>query len=47
VSAGYEWSDLGLDTVEVGGKQYPRDLLDGLMMRERIYVLVPSDDYPE
>jgi hypothetical protein len=47
VSAGEEWSRLGLDTVAVGGKEYPRDLLDGLMRRERVYTLVPSDQYPE
>jgi hypothetical protein len=46
VTAGEEWSALGLETVEVAGKEYPRDLLDGLMQRERIYVLVPSDQYP-
>lgn len=47
VTAGAKWSELGLDTVEVGGKEYPRDLLDGLMARERLYTLVPSDQYPE
>jgi len=47
VSAGPKWSQLGMDTVRVGDKQYPHDLLDGLMQRERIYSLVPSDQYPE
>ena len=47
VTAGEEWSKLGLDTMEVGGKQYPRDLLDGLVTRERIYALIPSDQYSE
>lgn len=46
VTAGPEWSKLGLDTVSAGGKEYPQDLLDGLMARERIYTLVPSDQYP-
>jgi len=47
VTAGEKWSNLGLDTMEVGGKQYPRDLLDGLVTRERIYALIPSDQYSE
>jgi hypothetical protein len=46
VSAGPKWSQLGMDTVRVGDKQYPHDLLDGLMQRERIYAIVPSDQYP-
>ncbi len=46
VSAGDEWSALGLDTLRVANKEYPRDLLDGLMRRERIYAIVPSDQYP-
>ncbi|MFB3880740.1 MAG: hypothetical protein ACE149_05725 [Armatimonadota bacterium] len=46
VSAGDRWSKLGLATVWVGGKEYPRDLLDGLLQRERIYAVVPSDQYP-
>lgn len=46
VSAGEEWQQLGLAPIEIGGKEYPRDLPDGLMTRERIYVLAPSDQYP-
>jgi hypothetical protein len=46
VTAGEKWSALGLETVEVDGKEYPRDLLDGLMQRERIYTIVPSEQYP-
>ncbi len=46
VSAGEEWTALGLAPVEVGGKEYPRDLLDGLLTQERIYAIVPSDRYP-
>ncbi len=47
VSAGPRWAELGLEPLEIGGKEYPRDLLDGLMAPERIYALVPSDQYPE
>ena len=46
VSAGEKWKALGLAPIDAGGKQYPRDLLDGLMTRDRIYALVPSDQYP-
>jgi len=46
VSAGDEWSRVGLDTIRVGDKEYPRDLLDGLVERERIYTIIPSDQYP-
>lgn len=43
-SAQARWVELGLDVV-VSGKEYPRDLLDGLMTRDRIYTIVPSDQY--
>lgn len=46
VSAGERWTQLGLAPIEIGGKEYPRDLLDTLVTRERIYALVPSDQYP-
>jgi hypothetical protein len=46
VSAGEKWERLGLAPVEIEGKEYPRDLLDGLITQERIYALVPSDEYP-
>lgn len=46
VSAGSEWDALGLGTQTLGGKEYPRDLLDGLITSDRIYTLVPSDQYP-
>jgi hypothetical protein len=38
-TAGAEWDALGLGTVSAGGKAYPRDLLDGLMLKERIYAV--------
>lgn len=46
VTAGKEWAALGLTDREIGDKRYPRDLLDGLMQRDRIYAVVPSDQYP-
>jgi hypothetical protein len=39
------WLLLGLGEQEIGFNSYPQDLLDGLMQRERIYALVPSDQY--
>jgi PKD repeat protein len=47
VTAASDWTDIGIHPlVETGGKEYPRDLLDGLMQQNRIYTLVPSDEYP-
>ncbi len=46
LTAGDCWKRAGLETVEIDDKEYPRDLLDGLMIKERIYTLVPSDEYP-
>jgi lipopolysaccharide/colanic/teichoic acid biosynthesis glycosyltransferase len=40
-SAGERWSALGLDRRLISGKEYPRDLLDGLLTPERIYALAP------
>lgn len=45
-SAGAAWRSLGLGTIEANWKEYPRDLLDGLLRRDRIRALVPSDQYP-
>jgi hypothetical protein len=47
VTAGDAWKALCLTEFEEQGKTYPRDLLDGLMRRERIYAIVPSDQYPQ
>jgi len=47
VTAGQEWAELGLDHREVDEFHvYPRDLLDRLLKPERIYTIVPSDEYP-
>ena len=46
-TAGEKWKALGLDKREIKGKEYPRDLLDGLLTKERIYAIVPSDQYPK
>lgn len=45
VSAGEDWAQLGLSNQGTGDTVYPRDLLDGLLIPERIYALVPSDAY--
>jgi hypothetical protein len=45
-TAGKKWDKLGLYRIEINGKEYPRDLLDGLITEDKIYVLVPSDRYP-
>jgi hypothetical protein len=47
LTAGKEWAELGLDYWEVDEfRVYPRDLLDRLLTPERIYAIVPSDEYP-
>jgi hypothetical protein len=38
-----KWNDLGLGERSIGWKNYPTDLLDGLITRERIYAIAPSD----
>ena len=46
-TAGNAWNRLGFAPLEVDEFHvYPRDLLDGLLTRERIYAVVPSDEYP-
>jgi hypothetical protein len=40
-TAGAQWAALGLGKVSAGGKEFPRDLLDGLLKEERIYALAP------
>lgn len=45
-SAGAEWDALGLGVDKrIGTKKYPKDLLDGLLQRDRVYAIVPSDQY--
>ena len=47
LTAGKDWAELGLDYWEVDDSHvYPRDLLDRLLKPERIYAVVPSDEYP-
>jgi len=46
-TAGPAWNELGLGKRPLRDKEYPRDLLDGLLLKERIYALVPSDQYPK
>jgi hypothetical protein len=46
LSAGAEWQLLGLGASQLGNRVMPRDLLDGLMRPERIYAIVPSNQYP-
>ena len=47
LTAGKDWAELGLDYREVDEFHvYPRDLLDRLLQPERIYAIVPSDEYP-
>ncbi|CAI8820931.1 hypothetical protein [Methylocaldum szegediense] len=40
-----KWNELGLGERSIGWKNYPTDLLDGLITRERIYAIAPSDQY--
>jgi len=41
-----EWQALGLAAYEASDyKEYPRDLLDGLITEDQIYAIVPSDQY--
>ncbi len=44
-SARDRWKALEIEGVKIGGKDYPRDLLDGLVALERIVAIVPSDGY--
>ncbi|CAI8821753.1 hypothetical protein [Methylocaldum szegediense] len=38
-----KWEELGLGERSIGWKNYPTDLLDGLITRERIYAIAPSN----
>lgn len=45
-SAEAKWKALGIwPTVSADGKEYPRDLLDGLLTATNFYTIVPSDQY--
>lgn len=46
LTAGDIWAQVGLERMQVGWKEYPRDLLDGLLTPDRLYALVSSDQYP-
>lgn len=45
-TAGDKWKALGLGSKKIRNKEYPQDLLDGLITQERIYAVVSSDQYP-
>jgi len=45
LSTGEKWDRLGLNKRFIGGKEFPRRLLEGLFTRTRIYAIVPSDQY--
>jgi hypothetical protein len=45
-TAAEKWAALGLSKKSINGKVYPQDLLDGLLTKDRIYAVVPSDQYP-
>jgi hypothetical protein len=46
LTAGAAWERLGLGVQRIDSREYPRDLLDGLILPHRIRAIVPSDDYP-
>lgn len=41
------WKAAGLSEIEIDDKVYPRDLLDGLLVPDRIVTVVPSNEYPD
>jgi hypothetical protein len=45
VSAAADWERIGLGTIRRGYNEYPRDLLDGLITRDRLYAIVDSEEY--
>ncbi len=48
VTAARDWAELGLGPLgTIRWKDYPRDLLDGLITRERLRAHVPSNQYPK
>ncbi len=47
MTAAKDWDELGLESrTTIRWKDYPRDLMDGLITRERLRAHVPSDQYP-
>ncbi|MFN4242340.1 MAG: hypothetical protein ACK4PI_03790 [Tepidisphaerales bacterium] len=46
-TAADKWKALGMHRQVVGDREFPRDLLDGLLKPGRIYAVVPSDQYPQ
>ncbi len=44
-TAGDKWQRLGLGRQLIDEKEYPRDLLDGLLDQTKIRAIVPSDEY--
>jgi hypothetical protein len=47
VTAGKAWDELGLGYLKVKDREYPRDLLEGLVRPENVTAYAPSDEYPE
>lgn len=48
MTAAKDWEELGLAPMgTIRWKDYPRDLLDGLITRERLRAHMPSDQYPQ
>ncbi|MCP5364679.1 MAG: hypothetical protein H6905_05545 [Hyphomicrobiales bacterium] len=45
ITAGELWDEVGLAPTTIAGKEYPRDLLDGLVQPDRIRATVASDWY--
>lgn len=45
-SAGTKWKALGLGPINVGGRDFPNRLLNGLITPSRLYAIVPSNEYP-
>jgi len=46
-TAGKAWDELGLSFLKVRDKEYPRDLLEGLLRTETVVAFVPSNEYPD
>lgn len=46
LTASTSWDQAGLSKMQIGYKEYPRDLLDNLITPDRLYAIVPSNQYP-